>query len=244
MKPFLLIGTRADDHLAELEVELFARFGNIDPSNLDVMRLEAEPMGDVDLSTYSGIIVGGSPFTSSIPVEEKSETQLRVEMEIQALLGEVVATDFPFLGCCYGVGTLARHQGGVIDTRYGEEVAAPVLTMTEAGQADPILEGIPHQFRSFVGHKEACSVLPETATLLVSGTNCPNQMFRVGQNLYGTQFHPELDAEALETRLRVYKNHGYVKPEDFDSIIEEIYTYDVSASHKIIENFIRIYAAE
>lgn len=32
--------------------------------------------------------------------------------------------DFPF-GACYGVGTLACHQGAVVDTTYGEAVTAP-----------------------------------------------------------------------------------------------------------------------
>ena len=31
------------------------------------------------------------------------------------LLDRVVEADFPFFGACYGVGTLACHQGAVVD---------------------------------------------------------------------------------------------------------------------------------
>ena len=50
--------------------------------------------------------------------------QHRVERELPALLDEVVARDFPFLGACYGVGTLGVHQGGVIDRTYAEPIGA------------------------------------------------------------------------------------------------------------------------
>ena len=36
-------------------------------------------------------------------------------------------------------------------------------------------------------------MLPPTAVLLATSPRCPVQMFRVKQNLYATQFHPELD---------------------------------------------------
>jgi len=69
----------------------------------------------IDLDDYSGVIVGGGPFNSSDPESSKSATQRRVEQEIATLLDAVVDRDFPFLGACYGVGTLGVHQGGIID---------------------------------------------------------------------------------------------------------------------------------
>ena len=119
--------------------------------------------------------------------------QHRVERELSALLDEVVARDFPFFGACYGVGTLGVHQGGVIDRTYAEPISAVRIRLTEDGLADPVLAGMAAEFDAFVGHKEACSVLPPGAVLLAGSAACPVQMFRVKQNLYATQFHPELD---------------------------------------------------
>ena len=43
------------------------------------------------------------------------------------------------------------------------------------------------------------------------------QVFRVGDTTYATQFHPELDADGMCTRIDVYKNHGYFAPEAAES---------------------------
>ena len=111
MKPFLLLASRAEDVAAEEEYRSYLRFGGLDESELRRIRLEAAPLPELDLADYSGVIVGGSPFTSSDPPEHKSETQHRVERELAGLLDRIVAQDFPFLGACYGVGTLGRHHG-------------------------------------------------------------------------------------------------------------------------------------
>ena len=53
------------------------------------------------------------------------------------LLDRLVPLDFPFFGACYGVATLGLHQGGIVDTTFGETVSAPAITLTEAGRAHP-----------------------------------------------------------------------------------------------------------
>ena len=78
---------------------------------------------------------------------------------------------------------------------------------------------MPAEFDAFVGHKEACRVLPPSAVLLATSAACPVQMFRVKQNLYATQFHPELDLPGLLTRVRVYQHAGYFPPEELDELI-------------------------
>src|SRR5262249_3067738 len=41
---------------------------------------------------------------------------------------------------------------------------------------------------------------------------CPVQAFRIGSAVYATQFHPELDAAGLCTRIEGYKHAGYFEP--------------------------------
>ena len=155
MKPFLLLATRADDAPADAEYEAFLTRTGLRERDLCRVRLESEPMPDIDLDAYSGIMVGGSPFNTSTPEDVKSDTQRRVEAEFTALLDRVVAADFPFLGACYGIGTLARHQGAVIDATYAEEVGAPEITLTAAGLADPLCAGITPTFQAFVAPNDA-----------------------------------------------------------------------------------------
>lgn len=208
------------------------------------LRLEAEPLPEVDLEDWSGILVGGSPFNASTPEELKSATQLRVEAELGRLLDRVVEADFPFLGACYGVGTLARHQGAVIDTTYREEVGAPDITLTLAGREDPICAGIPEVFQAFVAHKEAVTVPPANAVVLATGQDCPIQIFRVRSNLYATQFHPELDGDYLAHRLSFYANHGYFVPDELPALQARVRAQDVSDSWKVLSNFVQIHARD
>lgn len=242
MKPFLLISTRSEDDAADSEYASMLELGGLAGHELERLRLEAEPLPELDLDAYSGIILGGSPFTSSIPEEHKSDTQLRVEGELGGLLDVLVERDYPFFGACYGIGTLARHIGGVLDGTYAEPISAPVITLTDEGRSDPVLAGLPTSFQAFVGHKEACTHLPESAVILATSEHCPVQMFRVRTNLYGTQFHPELTLEALVERMNVYRHAGYFDPDDFEEVRREVTAADVSAAGRVLTNFVQRYA--
>ncbi|TLM85220.1 glutamine amidotransferase [Pseudarthrobacter sp. NamE5] len=242
MKPFLLLASRAEDAAAEDEYAAYLRYGGLQPRELVRVRLEAAPLPQVDLSDYSGVIVGGSPFTSSDPPEKKSSAQHRVERELAGLLDELVARDFPFLGACYGVGTLGTHQGAVIDRTYGEPLGGVEIELTEAGLEDPLLEGLPRTFTAFTGHKEACTVLPPHAVLLARSAACPVHMFRIRENLYATQFHPELDAEGLCTRIDIYRHAGYFPPESAEELMESARQFTATEPMKILRNFVARYA--
>ncbi|MBN9215980.1 MAG: glutamine amidotransferase [Microbacterium sp. SCN 70-200] len=242
MKPFLLLATRAEDVPADEEYALFLRFTGLDERDLVRVRMEAGPLGGVDLDDYSGILVGGGPFNASDPIEKKSAVQQRVEAEISALLDEVVARDFPFFGACYGIGTVGAHQGAVIDGIHREPISVIEVRKTDAGRADPLLRELPDAFTAFVGHKEAISVLPPSATLLVRGDACPVQMFRVGHNVYATQFHPELDVDGISTRIRAYAGHGYFAADELDLTLAAVQRLPVVHTGAILRAFAQRYA--
>jgi GMP synthase (glutamine-hydrolysing) len=167
--------------------------------------------------------------------------QRRVEADLSGLLDRVVSTDFPFLGACYGIGALGRHQGAVIDRRYAEPVGAVEITLTPAGRRDPLLGELPAAFQAFTGHKEAVSQLPGHAVLLASSAACPVQAFRVGGNVYATQFHPELDVAGLNTRIEVYKHAGYFDPDEADEIRARAASSDITWPPAILRGFVRRY---
>ncbi|BDV30365.1 glutamine amidotransferase [Microbacterium terricola] len=242
MKPFLLLATRAEDVPADEEYALFLRYTGLDEQHLVRVRMEAGPLGAVDLDEYSGIFVGGGPFNASDPEEKKSAVQHRVEAEFAALLDEVVARDFPFLGACYGVGTVGTHLGALIDGTYREPISVVEVTRTEAGAADPLLAELPDVFPAFVGHKEAITVLPPAATLLARGEGCPVQMFRVGENVYATQFHPECDVEGISTRIREYAGHGYFAEGELQLTLDAVRRLPVTHTGSILRAFAERYA--
>ena len=242
MRPFLLLATRAEDQAADDEYAAFLRFAGLPPEQLHRVRLEAGPLPDLDLDDYAGIFLGGSPFNSSDPPQVKSPVQQRVEADLARLLDEVVARDFPFFGACYGVGTIVSHQGGVVDRTYTEPLSAVSIELTAAGVEDPLLAGMPERFDAFVGHKEACLVLPPSAVLLATGEACPVQMFRVGQNVYGTQFHPELDPPGFCARATVYQHYGYFPPAELDALVARVTPAVVTEPARILAGFVARYA--
>lgn len=241
MLPFLLLSTRPEDEAAEGERAAVARFGGLSDDELVQLRVEAGPLPPIDLADWSGILLGGGPFNSSD--RDKSDLQLRVEADLRRILDDAIAADFPFLGLCYGVGTVASHLGGVVDRTYGEAVGAVDLTVTDAGRQDPLLADVGDRFRGFVGHKEAVTVLPDSAVLLVEGEACPVQMFRVGANGYVTQFHPELDVPGLIHRIGIYKHAGYFDPAETEALIARAESAGLEpAVHTIIRRFVERYA--
>jgi GMP synthase (glutamine-hydrolysing) len=242
VKPFLLLATRAEDAAADNEYESFAAFAGLDERDLRRVRLEQRPLGKVDLPDWSGIILGGGPFNYSDPDGSKTPVQRRVEADLRGLLNRVINADFPFLGACYGVGTLGSHQGAVIDRRYAEPVGSVPVTLTREGRKDPLLGALPATFDAFVGHKEAISRLPDHAVLLAGSPSCPVQAFRIGSHVYATQFHPELDASGLCIRIDVYKHAGYFDPGQAEELKALARRSSVTHPPAIVRRFVQRYA--
>jgi GMP synthase (glutamine-hydrolysing) len=246
VRPFLLLATRADDAVADAEYRAFLRFGALLPEQLVRVRLESAPLDELlpglDLTAYSGVMVGGSPFTSSDPPAEKSPVQVRVESELERLIGDVLKHDVPFLGACYGISTLGGYLGGVVDDTYAEPVSAVPVTLTADGVAHPLLAGVPETFLAFVGHKEALREAPPGAVLLAGSAGCPVQMFAVGEHQFATQFHPELDVPGIVERIYTYRHAGYFHPDEVDALVAEVSAADVVWPARVLANFTARYA--
>ena len=242
MKPFLLLGIRIDDAPSDNEYASFLAFSGLDEDGLRRVRLEQRPLGDIDLRDWSGIMLGGGPFNYTDPEDGKSAVQRRVEADLHRLLHEVVSTDFPFLGACYGIGALGSHEGAVLDRQHSEPVSCVEISLTPEGRADPLFSALPGTFRAFTGHKEAVAALPPHAVRLAENAACPVQAFRVGANVYATQFHAELDAVGMCTRVDAYKHAGYFPPEEADEVKAMSRRSQVSDPPLLLRQFVALYA--
>jgi len=241
-RPFLLLATRADDAVADSEFAAFARYGGLADGDLVRHRLESAPLPELDLDAYAGIVLGGSPFCTSDPENSKSEVQRRVERELHELLDVVVARDLPFFGACYGVGTLGVHQGGTVGHTYGEPIGTVPISLTDEGRQDPVFGALPTGFDAFVGHKEALDAVPPGAVLLASSPTCPVQAFRVGRNVYATQFHPELDVDGIVERVTVYKGEGYFDPAGYEDLVARLRVSRAESAPRVWRSFVDRYS--
>ena len=241
MKKFLILQLRPEDETTKSELESFLHIGGLVAHEVKQIRLDKEPNPQIDLHDCSAILVGGSPFDVSKPEEEKSELQKEIEQFFEGFLDRVVSEDFPFLGVCSGNGLLGKYTGTSISTKYAEPLGTIDINVTEAGTKDPLLKDLPRSFSVFVGHKEACDQTPEGAELLITSEACPVQMFRIKNNIYSTQFHPEADADEFILRIGAYKYSGYFPPSQAAELIDTIKDMKAPVSHKILRRFVNRY---
>lgn len=244
MKQFLILQLRPEAAVADNEFEAFLEKGGLKPAQVKRIRLDCEPIpAGLNLADYAGIIVGGGPGCVSDPADKKTQVEQRIEDSILGLMPAIAANDFPFLGCCYGIGILAHHLGAKVGKeRYGEDVGAVECRLTSGAATDPLVAGLPDKFLAFVGHKEAVQELPAGCTHLLTSEPCPFQMIRYKRNIYATQFHPEADSHGFELRIRIYKDKGYFPPEQAAALIEKCHQQHVHVPDAILKRFVERYA--
>ncbi len=149
------------------------------------------PFGDdlPALDGYAAVMVGGSEEGH---VAEPDDPPW-VGREI-AFVRDVLARGIPYLGICMGCQILAGACGGDVGGR------ADGLCEFGFFPLEPTAEGA-SLFRDsrcfYQAHYEGVMALPAGAVLLATGENFPVQAFRVGENAYGLQFHPDARLERL-----------------------------------------------
>ncbi len=241
-KAILILQLRPEDATSDSEYACFLKYGGLRAEDTCRIRIEKQGIPDnLNPDDYSAIIVGGSPFDISTPDDKKSSIQKKIETDFNRLLKQVVTRDTPFLGACSGNGLLGNYLGTRISTKYGEPVSCVTIEITEAGKQDKLLVGLPDKIDVLLGHKEAVDTTPAGATLLVTGSDCPVQMFRIGENVYATQFHPEGDAEEFCLRINTYRNHGYFQPHEADELKKRVSLKPTPYAQEILRRFVERY---
>ena len=240
-KPFLILQLRPEDDTSDGEFAAILKYGELDPANTHRLRIEKTGIPELSLDDYSAVIVGGSPFDISTPQQQKQPIQVKIESDFQKLFDTIVEQDIPFLGACSGCGLLGSYLGAPISKQYGEPVGGAVVNLTDDGRSDDLLADFPEQIAVLCGHKEACDRLPQGAVLLLSSEVCPVQMFRVGKNVYATQFHPEGDGAGFTVRIHAYKHHGYFPADEANALIEAVNREDTPYAREILRRFVARY---
>ncbi|MGY1844074.1 type 1 glutamine amidotransferase [Modestobacter sp. SYSU DS0875] len=160
---------------------------------LDERRLSrGEPL-PADLTGVDGLLVLGGPQSSLDPAEVSPELT-----GVRYLLAQALAADVPTLAICLGAQLLAQVGGG--STRIGAdgpEVGATLVAKRDAADADPLFGPLPLSPDVLQWHHDEIDALPAGATLLASNPAYPHQAYRVGQHVYGLQFHIEPDEAVL-----------------------------------------------
>ncbi|MDO4790875.1 MAG: gamma-glutamyl-gamma-aminobutyrate hydrolase family protein [Buchananella hordeovulneris] len=239
MTPFLLLSLRPEESLVQREYELFKTLGGLRDDELELISLEEAPLPELELAAYAGVIIGGSPYRHTTPEGRRTPTQERLDRDLNGVLSQVLEREVPCLATGYGLQALVRLLGGAVSALREQPVGGEEIRLTEEGRRDPLLADLPVQFTTFVAHHDGCTTLPEGATVLATSHRCPVQVMRVRSEVYGVQFNPEVNGEALQARLAAYEEAGFY-PDD-DSFLYRVAFSQTSDSHpagRIIRNFV------
>lgn len=156
------------------------------------------------LSGYDGLIVLGGPMN----VDETSRYPfLKTEVRV---IEKAIESDMPVLGICLGSQLIAKTLGARVGKNREKEIGWYDVTPNADGASDPLLSHFSESEKIFQWHGDTFDV-PEGATLLASSERCENQAFRYGDNVYGFQFHMEVDEKMVERWLGIPENRKEIE---------------------------------
>ena len=190
-----------------------------------------EPMqGDAfpDPGRYDGIVLTGSHAM----VSDRESWSERTA----AWLPSVVEAQAPLLGICYGHQLIAHALGGRVgDNPNGIEMGVAEIRLTHAGQRDPLLGHLPDTFPAHVSHRQSALELPPGAIVLASSEKDPHHAFRIPPNIWGVQFHPELNADIARIYIRKFSRALLWEGQDPQKISEAV--RETPAARTVLKRF-------
>lgn len=185
-----------------------------------------------DFNKIEGIIIGGSGDFSISEKSKNADLWLKIQ-RIAPFIKKAIKKNIPVLGICFGHQYLAYILGSkIVGHNEQKEVGASQIFLTSQGKADPLFKNIPFDFLAQEGHKDGVEKLPRGAALLAKNEKCKIQAFRF-KNIYGVQFHPELN-RAEDAKFRIKSNPDYIEKN------EKINILSCPFSKKILKNFLSI----
>ncbi len=122
---------------------------------------------------------------------------------VRQLVREAVRREVPLLGICLGGQLVADALGGAVAARpRGPEVGSVPLRRLPGAAGDPVFGAVPEGAPAAQWHFDDIVRLPAGAVPLLGGDDCRYQAFRAGPVAWGTQFHPEVDGDAVAVWAR------------------------------------------
>ena len=145
---------------------------------------------NVQISNADAWIITGSPRS----VYDADDWMVVIERELK----NIQSSKIPVLGICFGHQLLAKCFGGIVELNpKGWELGAYPVQFTDAGKKSQIFSGMDDNAIVYESHQDSVIVLPEMAIELARN-NKGNQAFKIHDNFYGVQFHPEFSWEVIK----------------------------------------------
>jgi GMP synthase (glutamine-hydrolysing) len=152
-----------------------------------------------------------------------------------AWLRELVGRQVPTLGICYGHQLLAHALGGEVGYHpRGSEVGTVSVTLLPAGRKDALLGAMPRTFPAYATHAQSVLELPSGAVRLAESEFERNHAFRVGECVWGVQFHPEFSEPVIRHYVDRQRDLLAKQGQTAEQLIEAI---EPSPAGRILQQF-------
>lgn len=149
-----------------------------------------------DGQAFDGFLIGGSP--SSVHDEDAWIERL------MTIIRAALAAGKPLAGACFGHQAIAKALGGVVAPNPGPFVLGTAETRVVAPA--PWMDPVP-SFRLAAAHGEQVTVLPQGAEVVGVTPGCPAACYRIGNQVFATQYHPEMTPAFLTALVEEFAPH-------------------------------------
>jgi GMP synthase (glutamine-hydrolysing) len=179
--------------------------GTLDPQLRDAgfriryINFGRHPDAVPDMDRYHGLIVLGGPMNCDQVARHR---HLLTEV---AAIQAAVGAGKPVLGICLGAQLLARALGAHVTAHHSKEIGWYDVAPTADGERDPLFRHFAASEKIFQWHGDTFAI-PHGAVHLASSAACRHQAFRFGRNVYGLQFHLEVDEPMIQRWLKAPGN--------------------------------------
>lgn len=143
------------------------------------------PEGD-----FSGLIVLGGPMNAH---EDDKFPHLAQTVQ---LIQQFHQAQKPVMGVCLGAQLIARAFGSRVYPHSAPELGFSPVEAVEPLADEPWLQALPRPIHLMQWHFDTFD-LPAQAQLLMTNGLCKNQAYRIGDQVYGFQFHLEVTPEIV-----------------------------------------------
>jgi len=180
------------------------------------------PDAQPSLDGYDGLVILGGPMSVN---DSHRLPHLTTEMK---LIEAALQLNLPVLGICLGSQLIAKTLGADVYPNREKEIGWYDIAPTDAAKNDPLLMAFEKSETIFQWHGETFDI-PKTSHHLAFSSRCAHQAFRYGENVYGLQFHLEVDEPMIQRWLRVADNRKEIAALGGDITAERI--HDETAAH-------------
>ena len=208
------------------------------------IRLTHRSLGRIDLADWSGIVLGGGPYNVSDAPDSKSATQQRVESELLPLIDRIVDRRLSRSSdAATAWARSVRSSAPPSTAPTTEPVGAMTITVTGGRSRRSALRRGARGLRRVrrtqgggdgVAHRSGLSGV--LAGLPGAGLPRPRERLRHAVSPRTRR------STASDTRIDVYKNHGYFAPESAEALKTEARQWNVRYPPTILRRFIERYA--